>query len=276
MASKMLLVVFLLVVISMVECTVVTTQTYEKSEESQVISSLPDVVAKPQNRNQTILVLKWTPSYCALFGQSAATCFITPYQGPFFDIQDMSTASTSDPITIFENCNGPVFNPNTLTTSILDYMHVYWPSLTNANGNITQSNLDNWSAVWATVGTCTGLSQREYFNAIVKIYRKYEFEVALNAAGIVPDNEKLYNVDDIVKALSSHVGHRVRVYCNAIPTTQGGFLFSEVFVGYSIRERKVVDCENVGPFECPAGTQVLFPPPPCPNNVALEVGRSKA
>jgi hypothetical protein len=48
MASKMLLVVFLLVVISMVECTVVTTQTYEKSEESQVISSLPDVVAKPQ------------------------------------------------------------------------------------------------------------------------------------------------------------------------------------------------------------------------------------
>jgi hypothetical protein len=58
MASKMLLVVFLLVVISMVECTVVTTQTYEKSEESQVISSLPDVEAKPQNRNQTILVLK--------------------------------------------------------------------------------------------------------------------------------------------------------------------------------------------------------------------------
>ncbi len=92
--------------------------------------------------------------------------------------------------------------------------------------------------------------------------------------GIVPDNEKLYNVDDIVKALSSHVGQRVRVYCN--PTPQGGFLFSEVFVGYSIRERKVVDCENVGPFECPAGTQVLFPPPPCPNNVALEVGRSKA
>jgi hypothetical protein len=58
MASKMLLVVFLLVVISMVECTVVTTQTYEKSEESQVISSMPDVVAKPQNHNQTILVLK--------------------------------------------------------------------------------------------------------------------------------------------------------------------------------------------------------------------------
>lgn len=58
MASKWLLVVFLLVVISMVECTVVTTQTYEKSEESQVISSLRDVVAKPQNRNQTIFVLK--------------------------------------------------------------------------------------------------------------------------------------------------------------------------------------------------------------------------
>ncbi len=92
--------------------------------------------------------------------------------------------------------------------------------------------------------------------------------------GIVPDNEKLYNVDDIVKALSSHVGQRVRVYCN--PTTEGGFLFSEVYVGYSIKERKVVDCESVGPFECPAGTQVLFPPPPCPNNAALEVGRSKA
>jgi hypothetical protein len=58
MASKMLLVVFLLVVISMVECTVVTTQTDEKSEESQVISSLADVVAKPQKHNQTIFVLK--------------------------------------------------------------------------------------------------------------------------------------------------------------------------------------------------------------------------
>ncbi|KAH8956110.1 hypothetical protein BDL97_07G021700 [Sphagnum fallax] len=189
MASKMLLVVFLLVVISMVECTVVTTQTYEKSEESQVISSLPDVVAKPQNHNQTIFVLKWTPSYCALFEQSELSCFMTPYQGPFLDIQDMRIVSTSDPFTIVENCNGPVFNPNTLTRSILDFMHVYWPSLTNPDGNITQSNLDNWSTVWTTVGTCTGLSQTEYFNTIVKIYRNYEFEVALNAGGIVPDNE---------------------------------------------------------------------------------------
>ncbi len=62
-------------------------------------------------------------------------------------------------------------------------MHVYWPSLTNPDGNITQSNLDNWSIVWTTVGTCTGLSQTEYFNTIVKIYRNYEFEVALNAGG---------------------------------------------------------------------------------------------
>ena len=48
--------------------------------------------------------------------------------------------------------------------------------------------------------------QEEYFQTTLELWKSYNLYDILTAAGINPDNNKLYNTDDILDAIEGKLG----------------------------------------------------------------------
>jgi ribonuclease T2 len=74
-----------------------------------------------------------------------------------------------DPEDTCTNCTSEVFDESKLTSQTLADMNAYWPTCVSGN-----SNQDFWSHEWSKHGTCTGMSQEDYFSQTISLYQKYK------------------------------------------------------------------------------------------------------
>jgi hypothetical protein len=73
-----------------------------------------------------------------------------------------------DPEDTCTNCTSEAFDESKLTSSTLSDMNKYWPTCVSGN-----TNEDFWSHEWSKHGTCTGMSQEDYFSQAISLYKKY-------------------------------------------------------------------------------------------------------
>eukprot|EP00310_Coccolithus_braarudii_P009686 CAMPEP_0183360750 /NCGR_PEP_ID=MMETSP0164_2-20130417/56052_1 /TAXON_ID=221442 /ORGANISM="Coccolithus pelagicus ssp braarudi, Strain PLY182g" /LENGTH=156 /DNA_ID=CAMNT_0025535175 /DNA_START=131 /DNA_END=601 /DNA_ORIENTATION=- len=66
-----------------------------------------------------------------------------------------------------DSCGGPAFDESQIS-SILSQMQTDWPSCVGSS-----SNEQFWSHEWEKHGSCTGLSQLDYFSTALKLYTEY-------------------------------------------------------------------------------------------------------
>jgi len=76
-----------------------------------------------------------------------------------------------DPEDTCTYCTEEEFDESELTSSTLAQMNKYWPTCESGN-----SNEDFWSHEWSKHGTCSGLSQEDYFSDAISLYNKYKSE----------------------------------------------------------------------------------------------------
>lgn len=68
-------------------------------------------------------------------------------------------------------CTNEAFDPNTPITIGMDTMTEYWPNVQSAVGD---SDYDSfWEHEWSKHGTCTGLSQIDYFSASLALIQTF-------------------------------------------------------------------------------------------------------
>jgi len=81
-----------------------------------------------------------------------------------------------------------------------------WPSLTHSDDHF-------WSHEWMKHGTCSAMTQLEFFNKALALNEKYDLMAALNTAGIVPSNKMKYPRKDVSAALKAGLGVEAQVHC---------------------------------------------------------------
>ena len=74
-----------------------------------------------------------------------------------------------DPEDTCTDCTSEVFDESKLTSQTLSDMNKYWPTCIDTN-----TNEDFWSHEWSKHGTCTGMTQEEYFSQGISLYLKYK------------------------------------------------------------------------------------------------------
>lgn len=76
-----------------------------------------------------------------------------------------------DPESACTNCSSEAFSTSKISSSVLNDMNAYWPTCTGSN-----SNNDFWSHEWSKHGTCTGMSQNDYFAKAISLYKQWKSE----------------------------------------------------------------------------------------------------
>ena len=75
-----------------------------------------------------------------------------------------------DPEDSCTDCTSEEFNESEITSSVLADMNAYWPTCQSGE------NSDFWSHEWSKHGTCTGMSQNDYFAEGISLYKSYKGE----------------------------------------------------------------------------------------------------
>lgn len=118
---------------------------------------------------------------------------------------------------------------------VLDHLHKSWGTLACAS----RRNEDFWKHEWTKHGTCSGLSQRRYFQATLELYNKYDIAGALRDAGILPD-DRHYLVANITSAIAAILGFSPQIACNKDP--DGNQQLHEVRICVAADATTVIDC----------------------------------
>ncbi len=69
------------------------------------------------------------------------------------------------------DCTTEPFDPQVPEAIGMDTMIEYWPNVQEAEGSTDYD--DFWSHEWSKHGTCSGLSQMDYFNAAINLIEAY-------------------------------------------------------------------------------------------------------
>ncbi|KAK9916322.1 hypothetical protein WJX75_001236 [Coccomyxa subellipsoidea] len=154
------------------------------------------------------------------------------------------------------------FDVQSVDQATLDDMERNWPSYTSANECF-------WSHEWDCHGSCSGLSQQEYFQGVLNLHSQYNISAALAAKNILPSSTPV-STSDFLDALTSDFGAAPLLYCQ-----QGGGqdFINEIFMCFT-KDLRAVDCSEVcrvHPCE-PRGSQM------CKDTLTYKLGpvRSKA
>ncbi len=73
-----------------------------------------------------------------------------------------------DPESSCTSCTEEQFNENNLSEVTLKYMNMLWPSCKNGS-----DNQHFWRHEWSKHGTCSGMSQEEFFSTAISLYKEY-------------------------------------------------------------------------------------------------------
>jgi len=144
-------------------------------------------------------------------------------------------------------CGGRRFILNLIEPLILDLDKV-WPSNTGRNAGF-------WSWEWNKHGSCTGLSQLEYFQQALNYHSDFDMKGALAKSRITPSASRNYTLSQIKQAVKSNIGSNPAVHCVS------SFLV-EIALCFNATTNDMFDCpDNTNSslyFYCPED-EVNFP-----------------
>ena len=144
-----------------------------------------DLLEKKGNRhvngNQTadvyLLAYFWEPESCYGTSKYAGCSNTLPYWSNHFTIHGLWPQFTSGGYPSF--CTTEAFNSK-VTTTIGDDMYTYWPNIQSSFDDPSYSSF--WEHEWTKHGTCTGLSQVDYFQSTLSLQKKFGTPVSVTQA----------------------------------------------------------------------------------------------
>ena len=130
--------------------------------------------------------------------------------------------------------------------SLLPELHAFWSDVRCPS----RKEESTWKLAWETYGVCSGLEQREYFQAALSLTTSINPLEFLQSQGI-SDDGKTYSVESIKEAAMRSAGLAPGVQC------KGGQLYQLYFcVGKD--DQQLIDCPKLPRgLDCPK--EVVFP-----------------
>lgn len=127
-----------------------------------------------------VFAYSWTPEFC--YGQSSYAGCETPeaYWGKDFTLHGLWPQYVSGGYPY--DCTTEAYDPNVPIKIGWDTMTQYWPNVKYVE---TDPNYDSfWEHEWTKHGTCTGLSQYDYFNSAINLIKIFGTPASVtNAVG---------------------------------------------------------------------------------------------
>nr|1SGL_A Chain A, trichomaglin [Trichosanthes lepiniana] len=142
-------------------------------------------------------------------------------------------------------CTGGSFDPDEIMP-FFGKLVEYWPTYRCALEQSCNNRKEIlWGQQYEKHGTCASpviKGEWNYFKKTLKLFMKYNVDKALEDAGIVASNSKMYDLKDIVVAVESAVGARPKLRCDEEGLVQKLSLCFD-------KDFKPRDCVQVG--SCP-------------------------
>ncbi|URE40444.1 hypothetical protein MUK42_06154 [Musa troglodytarum] len=178
-----------------------------------------------------------------------------------FQVQAMETYDSSGKLV--KKCSICAFSADRLS-DLLPTLHDYWSDLSCPSND----GVNQWQSAWCTYGTCSSLTQVNYFTRALELRAEVDLLSLFSSYGIVPTKSKLYGLETIKGVLASHFGASTWVECNI---NKLWFLESQLYkihICVAADGSSVIDCPVTKRSNC--GDTVRFVPFPWTSAVAGE------
>ena len=133
------------------------------------------------NNNQTadiyLLAYFWEPESCQGTSKYAGCDNPMPYWGFHFTIHGLWPQYSSGGYPTF--CTNEAYNSE-VTTKIGSDMLKYWPNIQYTFNDPLYTSF--WEHEWSKHGTCTGLTQEDYFQTTLSLYQKFGTPLSVTTA----------------------------------------------------------------------------------------------
>jgi ribonuclease T2 len=133
---------------------------------------------------------------------------------------------------------------------VVDHLNKKWGTLACTS----KHNEGFWEHEWSKHGTCSGFTQRRYFEASLELYNRYDITRGLGNAGVVAD-DRFYPVANITSALTELLGYAPQIECNKDP--EGNRQLHQVYVCVAKDATTVIECP--ASIRNPCRGEVQFP-----------------
>jgi len=196
-------------------------------------------VVQAQDFDFFYFVQQWPGSYC---DTRQGCCFpLTGSPKAVFGIHGLWPNFNDG--TYPSSCGNEPYNPQEVA-DVLQQLDDDWGSLACPSSD----SQTFWNHEWSKHGTCSGLSQHDYFQSAISLYGNYDITTALANAGIVPDGSQ-YQIEDIRKAIGSVLnGHLPGVDCNK--DGQRNRQLYQVYICVATDGSTLIDCPVFPSNEC--------------------------
>ncbi|KAF8759410.1 hypothetical protein HU200_010456 [Digitaria exilis] len=195
---------------------------------------------------------QWPGAYCE---QNKAGCCkpstgVSPALDFYISGFTVYNATTGEPVTDCNN-NTP-FDPNKITG--IQGLDQYWSNIKCPSNNGRSS----WKNAWKKSGVCSGLEEKDFFQAALSFRSRLNPLVRLKAKGIEPDFG-LYGVKAIQNVFKSGVNATPLVQCSMGPSPFGKYQLYQLYFCAS-EKGTFIDCPTMEyEHTCPA-KEIIFHP----------------
>ncbi|XP_078172629.1 ribonuclease 1-like isoform X2 [Carex rostrata] len=199
------------------------------------------------------LNLLWPGSYCRSVYWK--TCCMPTTGEPALDffVESMETYDSYSGNAV-TNCNSTCsFYVNQLRNFITD-MYSYWPEVKCPSNN----GVTKWKSTFCTYGTCSSLTQANYFQQALKLRKDLDLLSYLATKGIVPSNTAKYELEDVESALRAKLSFSFVIECNRMMPRSDGSQLLRIKICISSDGKTIISCPISKETNC--GSQVKFPP----------------
>ncbi|KAJ1686241.1 hypothetical protein LUZ63_017631 [Rhynchospora breviuscula] len=121
-----------------------------------------------------------------------------------------------------------------------------WPSLKCPRSDSSRF----WQLQWMKHGTCSVLSQSDYFSAALQLKAVTNILQCLQLAGIWPDDRRYTTLTSVVSAIQNCVGHTIYVQCNR--DIRGRHQLYQVYICVNQTGTGLIDCPVFPTRTCPS------------------------
>lgn len=188
-------------------------------------------------------VQQWPGSFC---DTSKGCCFpVTGEPGAEFGIHGLWPNRNDG--TWPASCTNEEFDESEFK-DVLANMNTDWGTLACSSSH----NEDFWEHEWSKHGTCSGLSQHDYFQRSIDLYNDYDITGALANAGIVPD-DSFYPITKISQAFKDVLGFAPQIECNKDP--QGNKQLYQVYICVAKDAKTLIKCPAAISNPCQGNVQ---------------------
>ncbi|KAG2644893.1 ribonuclease 3-like [Panicum virgatum] len=194
------------------------------------------------------LALMWPGAYCQQTnaGCCKPTTGVSPARDFYVSGFTVYNATTDAPVT---GCNNAApFDPNKITG--VQGLYQYWSSIKCPSNN----GRSNWKNAWKKSGACSGLEEKDYFEAALSFRSRINPLVRLKAQHIEPDFG-LYGVKTIKNVFKAGINAAPVVQCSKGPF--GKFQLFQLYFCASA-SGKFIDCPAPEQYTC--SKEILFHP----------------